>query len=640
MATNTTVKRATLFDPVTGDRKAVDVGGMQAQQLFGQGYQLETPTNQYSPNKVATPLPVQPGERDALINKYVQGGYSQQDASRRVDELWANRPVAQGPTPPSLVFAPTGEKVSTAPTSPTVADSPYPTQVLGSQTTVPPAPTIPDPTVNSNAPAGQVPGATGGTSFQAALLQLLQSAQGTNGNQDLFQRRNDLINQRFNAISNPTPDDLRVLPPAAQAALRQQDAAGITNELAGVGAAMDARNAKLANLKDLIGLSAQLFSPNLQPASVNEYKYAVASGYGGSYTDFLKVQKTPVAVWSPTYTDAAGNLVQSNMATNEVRTVTNNATIDNPKITRITTSYENSPTIKQFQNIGADAAVAKSIPDNTADPQQQMLLLAKFSSVINPAGMVRQNTIEDIRNNAQSIAAALGMQVGNVLNRNLLTPQAVQRMKAAIAATYDANLKVVNAYRAQSVKQINDITGRDDGDSYLTDWAAVYADPAKPEDSQGSAALGATKTVQQLQGMGLTNDQILEYLRAKGVQTKPVVMIPGKTLAAQNSNPGNLRLAGQPGATQGAGGFAKFQNPTAGYLALRDQIALDATRGHTLASFISKYAPPSENNTNTYIQQAARALGINPNTKLSQVNVDKVAAFMAKKESSTVITYA
>jgi len=111
----------------------------------------------------------------------------------------------------------------------------------------------------------------------------------------------------------------------------------------------------------------------------------------------------------------------------------------------------------------------------------------------------------------------------------------------------------------------------------------------------------------------------------------------GSRLAQVNNNPGNLRYVGQQGASQGEGGFAKFSSPQAGYNALKNQIKLDASRGLTVSQFINKYAPPVENNTSLYVNQFASALGVNPNVKLSSLDINKVTAFMAKKESSSYL---
>lgn len=116
------------------------------------------------------------------------------------------------------------------------------------------------------------------------------------------------------------------------------------------------------------------------------------------------------------------------------------------------------------------------------------------------------------------------------------------------------------------------------------------------------------------------------------------VTIPSGTLAFKNNNPGNLRYVGQAGASQGVGGFARFDSPEAGFQALISQIQLDANRGLTLSQFINKYAPPSENNTSQYIQQAISATGASANTPLRNIDINILAQFMAKKESGTTLS--
>lgn len=120
-------------------------------------------------------------------------------------------------------------------------------------------------------------------------------------------------------------------------------------------------------------------------------------------------------------------------------------------------------------------------------------------------------------------------------------------------------------------------------------------------------------------------------------QTTSVSIPKTSRLAYVNNNPGNLRFAGQAGATRGEGGFARFSSPQAGYEALERQVALDASRGLTLQQFISKYAPPSENDTQLYVRQVASSLGASPSSKLSQLDLSKLARAVAKKESSTTV---
>lgn len=116
------------------------------------------------------------------------------------------------------------------------------------------------------------------------------------------------------------------------------------------------------------------------------------------------------------------------------------------------------------------------------------------------------------------------------------------------------------------------------------------------------------------------------------------VSIPQQSrLAFVNNNPSNLRFAGQTGAVKGEGGFAKFQSPQAGVNALYNQIKLDASRGLTLAQFINKFAPPTENDTATYIRQVQQMTGASSSQKISEIDINLLAKAIAKKESSTNI---
>lgn len=124
-----------------------------------------------------------------------------------------------------------------------------------------------------------------------------------------------------------------------------------------------------------------------------------------------------------------------------------------------------------------------------------------------------------------------------------------------------------------------------------------------------------------------------------GGDTNTAVNIPKSSrLAYVNNNPGNLRFAGQPGASQGEGGFARFNSPTEGFEALKRQINLDASRGLNLSQFVAKYAPPTENDTQEYIRQIVHATSSSPNTPIKNVPLDVLAKAIAKKESSTIIS--
>lgn len=93
---------------------------------------------------------------------------------------------------------------------------------------------------------------------------------------------------------------------------------------------------------------------------------------------------------------------------------------------------------------------------------------------------------------------------------------------------------------------------------------------------------------------------------------------PG-TVAYANNNPGNLIFVGQPGATAGAGGFAKWGSYAEGYQALLDQLNRDAGRGLTISQEMAKWAPAGQgaNDPVSYAAQIAAAEGVAVDTPLT-----------------------
>lgn len=100
-------------------------------------------------------------------------------------------------------------------------------------------------------------------------------------------------------------------------------------------------------------------------------------------------------------------------------------------------------------------------------------------------------------------------------------------------------------------------------------------------------------------------------------------------LGMRNNNPGNLR----PGDNwQGAIGvnqnFIVFENILWGLRAMATDIRTKINNGYnTIEKLITRYAPPTENDTTAYISYVSRFTGINSQTVL-QVNVPTLAALV------------
>ncbi|MEE9690327.1 hypothetical protein V4833_21655 [Enterobacter sp. HK169] len=109
----------------------------------------------------------------------------------------------------------------------------------------------------------------------------------------------------------------------------------------------------------------------------------------------------------------------------------------------------------------------------------------------------------------------------------------------------------------------------------------------------------------------------------------------GKTRADRNFNPLNLKTKGNAG--KDSSGFAKYTDEESGWGAARKQLSLYYTRDKldTISGIINKWAPPSENDTNSYVDQISKAMGMGANEKLDLSDpaiMAKLSSYMARHE--------
>jgi hypothetical protein len=111
------------------------------------------------------------------------------------------------------------------------------------------------------------------------------------------------------------------------------------------------------------------------------------------------------------------------------------------------------------------------------------------------------------------------------------------------------------------------------------------------------------------------------------------------TRGLRNNNPGNLRLSSdkwqglQP--IQEDADFFQFVNPTYGIRALAKVLQTYMTRYGltTVANIITRWAPPSENNTEAYIASVASSMNVDPNTPLSDADLASLTKAIIKHEN-------
>lgn len=106
---------------------------------------------------------------------------------------------------------------------------------------------------------------------------------------------------------------------------------------------------------------------------------------------------------------------------------------------------------------------------------------------------------------------------------------------------------------------------------------------------------------------------------------------------AQRNNPGNLRFAGQAGATN-SGGFAAFPTLAAGIQAANRQLDLYASRGlNTIEKIVAKWAPANENNTPAYIASLEKQLGKGRGEELNASDRQRLLQSIFNQEGSNKV---
>ena len=109
------------------------------------------------------------------------------------------------------------------------------------------------------------------------------------------------------------------------------------------------------------------------------------------------------------------------------------------------------------------------------------------------------------------------------------------------------------------------------------------------------------------------------------------------SLADTNNNPGNIRdgsfAQSLPGYIGSNKGFAVFDSVNSGFNALNTLLQNYWNKGlRSVDSIISRWAPPSENDTNSYVNQVSKWLNVSPNSTLSFGNLPTLAQSIAKFE--------
>ena len=171
-------------------------------------------------------------------------------------------------------------------------------------------------------------------------------------------------------------------------------------------------------------------------------------------------------------------------------------------------NFDNLPAVKNTQTMAEAASFAQSLNPNTKNSADDQALIYAYAKAMDPNSVVREGEYATVQRYAQSWAQSIGFDAARVFsNTPFLTPQARQNMKSTILQKFNAARGQYDVIRKSYASQINKITGMDDGDSWLTDYAGAFpgggssaaqpfdASTIKPVSSRGGTSQASPGTV-------------------------------------------------------------------------------------------------------------------------------------------------
>ena len=127
------------------------------------------------------------------------------------------------------------------------------------------------------------------------------------------------------------------------------------------------------------------------------------------------------------------------------------------------------------------------------------------------------------------------------------------------------------------------------------------------------------------------------FLTAIGVLAVMTFTTTPQPRGIRNNNPGNIRATGDQwqGMTGAdAAGFVQFAAPVYGVRAMARILTSYARQGHvTVRQIITRWAPPTENDTDSYVTHAADALGLSADAPVTERHWPDLIAVMIQHEN-------
>jgi len=198
------------------------------------------------------------------------------------------------------------------------------------------------------------------------------------------------------------------------------------------------KNAKGINAQDIIAAYQTVKSEKLKdiskPATVQEYEYAKANGYTGSFTDYQNE-------------DANRKSVREGLTPANINSTVNS----------IASAFDNEPIVKNFNVLKEGYLFAKNLSNTTTNPSDDQGLVYAFAKAMDPGSVVREGEYATVQKYAQSLIQSYGKSVTQAINgTGFLTPEARANIKKTIESKYNSSKTQYDNIYKEYQRQIRD----------------------------------------------------------------------------------------------------------------------------------------------------------------------------------------
>ena len=137
----------------------------------------------------------------------------------------------------------------------------------------------------------------------------------------------------------------------------------------------------------------------------------------------------------------------------------------------VVSKYGTEPTIQNFATVQDGYNFAKSLKTNTKNPADDQALIYSLAKTLDPGSVVREGEYATAQKYAQSWIVAYGKGVTQALaGTGFLSETARNNIKKTIEQKYNSSKVSYNNQYKEFTKQINNLTGRDDGEKFIRNY--------------------------------------------------------------------------------------------------------------------------------------------------------------------------